>query len=777
MTVEISEDCSVMLNSCRERLVDGVTAVFIQHAGRANQEFMALADRAVNSEQQQIYFGAMHLLANRPQQLLQNFRNVYCVHFDSTIANLCGGRSRRKSALPDELSLVDQDEFELDLALSKLSARASLNCSQQLVALDRRFAAMLKIQRIRQDDNPLHPGHLYRSLLEALAGMDIERPLAFAILESFERQTAVELPGIYAGINRFLSKSGVLPTMSTDSSQDHAKDSGGGGASGPGGGGYAASSLGGAAGPGPMSAYGASSMPAGAQTTGEDLFSQLLRAIQSAAMAAAGQGQGFVPGMPMPPMPPMSGTQMAGAPYQQTFSANQLVEALGNVQRGPVEPGSMPGMGSARLDPQGFNVLQQIRATPMANGANATDAMTIDIVSMLFDAIFNDPDLSSTMRAEIAKLQIPVLKVALLDKSFFSDRRHPARRLLDAIANSGIGRSDQDEPRLVAKITSIVEAVVKGFDSDIQIFATQLQKLEEFLTDEEARAQDKSTEMVDQLATRERKDVAPNRATSEVETRINRRNVPPLVADFLSRQWRLVLVDAFVRGGEAGKDWIEALRLMDELIWSVNPKQGAQDRERLLALLPDMLKRLRTALERVDLAGDWDAFFSELIRLHMAALHKDAQTDPALQGAQSSGKAADWSEARLPATPSPSTPERSEDATTRPRSPGSDSQLELVQSLEVGAWVEFQSFRGTRNTLRLSWVSEFKRVYLFTNRQGENAMTLAATSFAEHLRKGTARLLSPNPLTDRAVAQVLEKVAPPSSGPAGGSRPPGYAWE
>ncbi|MFD2111115.1 DUF1631 domain-containing protein [Thiorhodococcus fuscus] len=779
MAVDISEDCAAMLATCRDRLIDGVTAVFIQHAGRANEEFMLMADRAANSEQQQIYFAASQLFASRPQHLLQRFRAAYCAHFDASVAGLGGGRSRRESALPDELRLVDPDEFEQDLAISKLSARAAFNCSQQLVALDRRLAALMKVQRIRQDDNPLHPGSLYRSMLAALTEMDIERPVSLAILQSFERQTAAELPGVYAGLNRFLAQSGILPTMSTDTHQEFARPDGGGG-----GGGYGAPVGPGGSGStqttaGSSSNYAQAASRDGFQTGGEDLFSQLLQVLKSAASMGAPTGgavPGYAPGSSMQGGAMPGG--MPGAPAQ-SMSAQQLVDALGTLQRGPMEPGAMPGMGANRLDPQGFNVLQQIRSTPMASWSHPTDAMTIDIVSMLFDAIFNDPDLSSTMRAEIAKLQIPVLKVALLDKSFFSDRKHPARRLLDAIANSGIGRSDHDEPRLVAKIAAIVESVVKGFDSDVQIFASQLQKLEEFLRDEEARAQDKSTQVVAQLEARERKEIAPARATSEIETRVNRRNLPPLVADFLARHWRLVLIEVFARAGDSGGDWSEAVRLMDELIWSVQPKQSSQDRDRLLILLPDMLKRLRSGLERVDQEGSWDAFFTELIRLHMAALHKDASSaDPAIPPGASSTKSAEWSEARLPpsATPTSPSPEAAR-RSTEAEVAESDPQLKLVRALEVGAWVEFQSFRGTRNTLRLNWVSEFKRVYLFTNRQGENAMTLAATSFAEHLRKGTARLLSQNPLTDRAVAQVLEKVGPPSDEPNGGSRSPGYAWE
>jgi hypothetical protein len=81
--------------------------------------------------------------------------------------------------------------------------------------------------------------------------------------------------------------------------------------------------------------------------------------------------------------------------------------------------------------------------------------------------------------------------------------------------------------------------------------------------------------------------------------------------------------------------------------------------------------------------------------------------------------------------------------------------------LKVGAWVGLESDRGTRKTLRLSWVSELGGVYLFTNRQGENALTLAAPSLPERLRKATARVLSQDRLTDRAVAHLLGSSPPP----------------
>ncbi|MBK1695230.1 hypothetical protein CKO09_10860 [Chromatium weissei] len=784
-----------LLSNCRDRLAQGVMTAFVQHVGRASDEFLHLADRATTQEQQQIYFAAMSFLSHRVQTLIDQFQRSYAAHFDITANQLrSAAPAPANFALPDELTLIDPDDFERDLAISKIATRAAFNCSQQLVALDRRMAVLLQVQRLSQDDNPLYPGALFNALVHALGELGVERGLTLALLQAFERHTAAALPGLYADLNRYLAEAGVLPTIpvTTPSTPNVAGQFSGGSAAGS----YAPR----------IAAPVASTVGSDAPLVNEDVFAQLLQAIQTVNRAAPALGNWSTAALPMPP----AAMNTSAAP---AVSIHQLMNALGNLQHGQLDPRTMPGVGMVQIAPQAQqdNLLRQIRATPMASHAHPMDAMTIDIVSMLFDAIFNDPDLPATLRAEIAKLQIPVLKVALIDKTFFSDRKHPTRRLLDTIANSGIGRGEQDESRLTTEICAIVDTVVSEFDSDTQIFSEQLQRLELFLSEEELRARNKAEQMVSQLASVERKEVALLRANSAVQSR-RERPMPPLISDFLERHWRLVLVDIDLRNADNSADWQEAVTLMDDLIWSVELKTSAAERERLLALLPNLLKRLRQNLEQLKLDEAWDAFFRELIRLHMAALR--AEPTPVAPAATSVAtpistpvpvstpisavaptpvappsnvapapiaapppiiSLSKQDIAPIPpviplapatpippivaapiAPPLPPTPVAASVAAPLVETP-QDPHLRLVQALDVGAWIEFQSLRGTRNTLRLNWVSDLKRVYLFTNRQGENAMTLAATSLADHLRKGTARLLSQNPLTDRAVAQVLEK--------------------
>jgi hypothetical protein len=766
-------DAAVLLTGCRDRLAHGLATVFARHLGGASEDFLGMADRATSLEHQQLYFSAMDFLDNRGQQLLQQFRSAYVACFDACVAVLQSAPEAAVMRETDELRLVDTDDFERDLAIGKLSARAACNCSQQLTALDRRLAALLRVPRISQDDNPLYPRTLFSAMLQALNEMDVREQLALILLHAFERQTSVELPAVYADLNRFLVQAGVLPTIPlagpVSAPRSGTPDQTGGSVDG----------MSGWTGFEPSEdpalteqqerALADRSGPAEAQVgfervsrlPNDDVFGQLARAIQTAS-----RGRGARPMA-------LGGTSKVGAPATPESPAlglAQLIEALNGLQRGYTDSGQVPGLKSANIDPRRGNVLQQIRATPMMMWSRPLDAMTIDIVAMLFDAIFNDPELSATVRAELAKLQIPVLKVALVDKSFFSDRRHPARRLLDVVASSGIGRNEKDEPRLVDKVREIVDAVVEGFDADLNVFALQTFKLEEFLREEEEHAQSKSKRVFDQLEQRDRQEIAATRVGQELAARTADTALPVLVTAFFDRFWRRVLGDVFIRSGDACEPWRDALATMDDLIWSVKPKDTAEERNRLLTALPDLLKRLRRGLETVHLEEAWDPFFDRLIRLHMGALHKELPPDQASDQDVFSAPASESQATSAAATASSFADELVKGEDLRPMSDETESpdqHLLLARSLEVGDWVEFQSFRGTRKTLRLGWVSKYRGVYLFTNRQGDNALTLATTSLAGHLRKGTARVLSQDPLTDRAVAQVFEQVMPETAKASG----------
>jgi hypothetical protein len=110
------------------------------------------------------------------------------------------------------------------------------------------------------------------------------------------------------------------------------------------------------------------------------------------------------------------------------------------------------------------------------------DEDTIDLVGMLFEFILEDRNLPAEMQVLLARLQIPYLKAAILDRKLFAHRQHPARRLLDGLAEqakSWSEESDRDR-RLFDKVKSIVEQLLHDFDDDMSIFERLLVDLQQF---------------------------------------------------------------------------------------------------------------------------------------------------------------------------------------------------------------------------------------------------------------------------------------------------------
>ena len=117
------------------------------------------------------------------------------------------------------------------------------------------------------------------------------------------------------------------------------------------------------------------------------------------------------------------------------------------------------------MDPGTINVLRELKATSLGSGLGQVDAMTLDIVAMLFDHIFDDRKIPGAMKGLIGRLQIPFSKWRSLDKTFFSKKSHPARTLLDTLGEFAVGLNadfDHTNP-LYQSLEKAVQKLIDGF--------------------------------------------------------------------------------------------------------------------------------------------------------------------------------------------------------------------------------------------------------------------------------------------------------------------------
>jgi hypothetical protein len=393
--------------------------------------------------------------------------------------------------------------------------------------------------------------------------------------------------------------------------------------------------------------------------------------------------------------------------------------------------------------------------------------MTIEMVAMLFDFIFETRDLPDGIKALLARLQIPVLKAAMLDGAFFAKKSHPSRLLVNALADAGRGWSPAMGPEdpLYRKIDAIVHRILDGFSDDLAIFDELSADLAAFLAEEEKNAEANITSSAEEITLHDRAEIAANVARGEIERRIEGSPMPKFLATFLRERWQPSMGRVYATGGDDSEAWGASVATLEDLVWSVQPKRTAEDRKHLVALLPSLLKRLTSGVQ----GQMWppearEAFMSNLVEAHAAAVkptyaHVDSPTAAVAEAAKAQAEVAKaagdaraaqqaeaLAEAMSPAEPAPPVeePEVLE-----------DQYLEIARSLERGMWIEFEADDGQLAFAKLAWVSPLRGTYLFTNRQGQKALSMTAEELAERFRADRARPVEAEPLLDRALTTVM----------------------
>jgi hypothetical protein len=397
------------------------------------------------------------------------------------------------------------------------------------------------------------------------------------------------------------------------------------------------------------------------------------------------------------------------------------------------------------------------------------DEDTIDLVGMLFEYILQDRNLPAQMQALLGRLQIPFLKAAILDKHLFAQKSHPARQLLDAMAQACMGWSEESDKdhRLYDKVKQTVEILLKDFDDDLNIFEKERVDFETFLDANRKRADLAEQRAAEATRGREKLHSARRISAREVLQRVEGKEMPEIVRAVLTRPWANYLVLTLLRQGEDSNEWRQALRFADEFVWSAQPKSSDAERMRLKGILPALEKSLRHGLATVayhendvkQLMHELNAFYTSLLNGDTPAAAEVATAEEeAAPGFEIVGTAT----ATAAAIDSPVEEEivlRAEAAAAPPELGDEDESLRQVRAMKVGTWIEFTGADGTtKERAKLSWISPISSKYLFVNRKGLKVADKTMQALAIEIRRGDAAILEEVPLFDRALDAIVERL-------------------
>ncbi|HEY8009429.1 MAG TPA: DUF1631 domain-containing protein [Rudaea sp.] len=631
------------------------------------------------------------------------------------------------------LSLVDDDELEEALAVSGMIAKTESRLGHHLYALNRRLSAIRGVP-VENTTNPIGPAQLCAAFQLALSVFDLHLASKLIVFKLLDRYLMSGLDLLYEGVNAHLIHAGVLPQLRLR-------------------GGHTAPPA--SAAPAPAGAsvqypsnY-AGEAAAGAQTPIETEIYQTLRsllALRHQGSAASGPA----------PMMPAEGAQPAGVPL---LAPTDLLSALQILQSQSMMSQNYGGealVHARQLKQALLDQADQLQAGSHAR-VSAVDEDTIDLVGMLFEFIVQDRDIPVQIQALLARLQIPYLKIALLDRHLFTHKTHSARLLLDNMALACVGKSNDsqaDQP-LYEKIRDAVETILREFDDDLALIERTNTDFNAFVAATKRRAELTEKRTAEAVRGREKLDYARQLAAREMHQRCDGKQLPALFHTLLVGPWAQNLVLIALRQGETSAEWKQALNFADAFAWSATPKFSEEDRQRLRDLLPGMYDYLRKGLATVAYQGDdVQRLLRELNTFHQSLIDVAPRT-----AARTGGAANDPAVAEIVGMMEKNAlrcePEASPEAEDV-----DPACIKQIRAMKVGDWVEFgRAGSDAQQRAKLSWISPISHKYLFVDRKGLKVVDKTIAALAAELGDGSLTLHKDDPpLFDRALGAIVKRL-------------------
>ncbi|MDX1818316.1 MAG: DUF1631 domain-containing protein [Marinobacter sp.] len=698
----------------RETVVAGLGDLLQGAFDAVDDSLFELANNARSNNEQNRYFEAMREIRIKRKGVERHFQNAVAQLFATPphAGKLHDDSQSQQAASAESLSLVGNDDLEEQVALNAMITKAKAHFQGPLLQLQTRFSQVYPEATEESPVNPMAPEHLCSAFTEAIQVLEIQIRERLILLKQFDRYVVSNLGMLLDEANRILIQAGVIPNFRYHgkTGQQHGGSSG-------------------------------STSEQPGQETQTHSRTERVAADSSAVLEQIHQLlalQRANAGIP----PRMSD------PNVQIVGDRELLNLLSAL---PAATPPDPGQNLSEGEPVAIDlsaVVQQVLAQVDTREGKkpALDEMDedlINLVSMLFEFILDDYNLSPPVQVLISRLQIPILKVVIKDKSFFSKSTHPARRLLNSLARAGIGWSKSDDKgrdKLYEKIHSIVQRILEEFDGDISLFETLNADFEQFLAKENRKAS-----LVEQRTREsERGRIKSQKAQETVDRilreKLQRYRLPETVHSILTNGWSRVMFLAYLRD-DVEHRWQETVKVVDDLIWCLHPHQEDAERDQWVRVVPGLLKTLRAGLEEVSYNA------SRLDEMMGSLKHELAE---AFRNSQSGGE--------IQEEPAAAEPPEAEE-TTSDSSQSEDAAIAeyvaQIDAMEIGGWVEFRLVNGASFRCKLSAIIDEADSFVFVNRMGLKVIEKTRVELAHEMRRGRLTLLEQGALIDRALDAVV----------------------
>lgn len=717
------------LEAVRERSTKTLVGLLRAFFDSIDDKLFDLAENAVEGERNQLLDAMRELRIQRGSvetRFQQELMNCYQA---LTNDGKSGTGSPVDAPTLETLTLVNDEELEANVAIDAMARKARVSCEEQLGAFNHRLGYLFEGRiEVGERNGPLEPRQIGTALQKSMESLQIDIRTRLVLLKLFERDVLAEIEQVVADANLQLVDAGVLPELKTVPVKQRTP----------------ARSTKSAA------ATSTAAIPTADAGQVFGMLQEMLSAMRTMASGpgvagtAATEGQaGAMNSLPSPSnmavmqngVAYVGGAPVAAGTAVHAVSSDDLLGMLNRLQR--VEQSLVQQDGEGKVSE--LDVKEELSGLLDAGHEGEMHALeqadddVINLVSMLFDFILDDQALPTAIKALIGRLQIPLLKVAITDKSFFANDSHPARLLLNALARAGTQWSplQGSDDTLYRLVETSVFRVLDDYDLDASLFAELLEQVNAEL-DRQTQQSDRVEARVREMEEgRAQSELAARTVDKELDKRLAGRALPEIAEKVLRQAWRQALVLTFLREGADSESWAKQLKVADAVVWSLLPHQDEASKERLRGLSP----RLLTSLDQGLLAINFDSVERQTLVAALRQAH--------MQALQGTGTLPQKVVAPVVVEVQPAS-----------SLPADSPLIKKMAELTAGQWLE-QGVADKAVRCKLAANIRQGAKLVFTNPRGVKVAEFSAIELAEKVHRKEARLLESGALFERALQSVI----------------------
>lgn len=771
------------LKHCQRLAVDLIRPEFEGFIQRLDEALLDAADNAKTNQVQAEYFAMQRRLRQESEVFTRAFLAFLAegfIKFKNHQLQTTTGEERYQG---DMLSLVDNDDLEETIAISSITHRAESHFAEPLWCLNQRLSVVNGGEKVADRTNPLGPIQYCHALRRAFQPLELDTKAKIMAYKLFDQSLIPRLGETLAQVNGYLQQEGILANLrytpvSADTRQAPSAAAGAGTAA-------------------PVNLPDGAGTLASAETAPDQYQGRLVDAIRllqghlaqlgggnGGSLVQTGAAAGSVSVMPASGGEagnvPSAGVNHAGATYsavaqagghgsaagsmlsgaagggQQTiYTSQQLVDVLGGLQQqafiGAAGAGDSAGhpLPVQAVSAVSQQLLMQLRADAGADtAAMAVDEMqTIDLVGMLFEYMLSDDNLPDSIKALLSYLHTPFLKVAFLDKNFFEQTEHPARLLLNSLAEAGarwVGNDGSDQFDIYNKIKSTVSRILEEFKNDVRLMAELLLEFSSYTRNIQRRQELVERRAMEKVQGEEKLREVKQQVNQVVRARTDGRELPSAVLLLLLQPWSDFLAFTLLRYGDQSERWQRAVRAVDEVLWSVQPKMAAHEKIQQEQMQASLLSTIETGFETIG----YDQAKGKKLLEALASLQKMALKSRQIEAAPQPMRA------KLESLAAEKAGEMAANLVNA--SPQEAKMVENLKMIEFGTWLEFDG--GKR--LKVAWYNSKTSHYMLVDQMGKKVAMKSGLELARDMLGGRARVIagSTKPFFERALENIFQSL-------------------